>query len=75
MVLLATAAAAAVAVGVLAARLLQPGQATAEVTLAMIKPDAVAAGKAGAIKAAARSAGFVILAEREYTLTKEQVCL
>jgi nucleoside-diphosphate kinase len=43
-----------------------------ERTLSMIKPDAVAAGKAGAILAAIEQAGFKILALRMTRLTQAQ---
>ena len=43
-----------------------------EVTLAMIKPDAVAAGAAEEIEAAAQQAGFYVVSKKQYTLTKDQ---
>jgi Nucleoside diphosphate kinase len=71
--LLALGAVAAVTAGVAVYRYWQACQ-LPELTLAMIKPDAVEAGHAEAIEQAAKQAGFAIVGRREYTLTAEQAC-
>jgi nucleoside diphosphate kinase len=70
--LLALGAALAVGGGIAAYKYWQHQQ-PQEITLALIKPDAVKGGHAAEIEAQAHAHGFAIVGRRKYTMTKEQV--